>query len=1361
MRANRAVAGIAVVALLGGWAISGALSPTAAQGPAPGPPGAPYRVGYVSAATTGLFQATGEGAAAALPAGIGSVDSDASAGTGGVVWVSHRAATSGGAERDGELFYLADGARTPVRLTNDDTVDVHPALSPDGRSVAFASERAGSRDLFVIGVDGGGLRQVTSGPAVDDWPSWSPDGTRLAFGSTRDDPAGDIYTVPADGGTPTRLTADPAADTQPAWGPARIAFTTTRFHPAGDVVLMAETGGAVTRAVPDPGDSSEPAWSPDGARLAFTTHAPDPLGDVKQVTVPGGQVSIVSALSGTGETEPTFRASGQAVFTELRSGGSDDIWSADATGGDRRDITNRPNASEEDPTFSADGTQLAYTEFAPGESSDSQIVLANSDGSGPRPLTGAAEGGKREQHPAWSPDATMIAFTNTTFPGESRQDVVRIVRVADSRVLGDIPIPPYLRGDDSQPVWSADGTKITLTRAATRVAPPGPSRVDPGVVDIPVGRGTSASIAKTVPTDKVPAQPDIVLLMDQTGSMSGVLGDVKANLDKVIDEVLKVQPSAHFSVAAYGDLVDDIPIEGPPPNPPRSFHVQQPLTPADTAAQRKLLSDAFGRITATGGDDTAEDWYVALQKVATGAIGFRDTSNRIVVLVGDAASHESPADDARGTFPTSASVIAALNAAKIRVVAVPALTGEGGSEGSFDEATDGTLDGRGQATAVTKATDGILTASTDVGQISTAIIKGITDLPVKVQPVPFCDPGVTLTFSPEGTQQVPGGTDAHFVETATVAPTAPIGALPHCRVEFRLNGETTVRPGYTEDVTVRVKDPRLPLITVHDKTVTGTAPTVIEYPATAIDADRETPITPFCTPSSGSLFPVGATTVTCTATGTNGTATETAVMSVDPGGDRQELWQVAITLGPDSVVAGTQRNLSPSFGTPCGVGRQGSADVSPDGAALAFQNDNRLICAAAAAGGPGRVLAQNAGFVDNPAWSPDGTLVAFDSAPGESRPSIQVVPAAGGAPSLLIAGPGGASQPAFQRIADVGVTATAVPAAIPFDGLTTFEFVVTNHGATASPGAGLFVRLTAGLRPQAPITTAGTCTPDLVCAFGTLAPGGQARVRFSATGFVAGPQAATGTVTTTGQDADGRDNSATAVVTVAEKPVPPVTQGSLSVGMSVSAVPLFVGGDDVVLTFLVHNGSGAPMPEVRLVTQLPPQLPATSAAPGCAPGGGSCALGTLAPGQTVEVRISLAAKAAVDAPVSGTVSTTGPDNNPGDNTASSRVVIRQPVVTLDPEVGTLGFVPRVTGTNFPPGATVRLAWSAGISATPGEVTVGVDGRFEAQFLIFHHDLIGPRTLSVTSVIGPKFGTAQSNPILVVLRTEQPPFISRG
>ncbi|MEQ0563498.1 translocation protein TolB [Amycolatopsis sp. NEAU-NG30] len=1348
MRANRAVAGVAVAAVLGGWAIGGVLAPTAAQAPAPAPP---YRVGYVSDATTSLFQPGGDGPVAALPRGVAGVDSDASAGTGGIVWVSHRAAESGGAERDGEIFYLRDGAEVPVQLTKDETVDTHPALSPDGRSVAFASDRTGSRDLFVVGVDGRGLRQVTSGPASDDWPSWSPDGTRLAFSSTRDDPAGDIYTVPAAGGTPARLTADPAADTQPAWGKPGIAFTTTRFHPAGDVVVMAETGGAVTRAVPDPGDSSEPAWSPDGTRLAFTTHAADPLGDVRQIA--GREISTIAAQRGTGESEPTFRADGRPVFTELRPDGSSDIWSSDAAGGDRRDLTQRPGADEADPAFSADGTLLAYTEFAPGESDDARIMVANADGSAPRPLTAPART-KREQHPAWSPDATMIAFTNTVPDGEGSRDVVRIARVADGRVLGDLPLPPYLRGRDSQPVWSADGTKITLTRAATRTAPPGPSRVDPAVVDTPVGQGGSTAIPKTVATDRVPPRPDIVLLMDQTDSMGDILGEMKLKLQSVIGTIHDQDKDAQFAVAAFGDRKDPI---LPPDNPAplgRLFQVQQDLIAPDDAGKLKL-DQAFARINRGYGDDTAEDWIYALHKIATGAVHFREDSSRIIVLVGDATSHDPSGNPDRDPTSTRVAASAELAAAKIKLVAVPVVT-----RGSSTDADYG-LDRKHQASDTIAEVGGVITQTSDAKSVADAIIAGIGELPATVQPVPFCDPGLTLTFSPE-TQRVPGGTSATFVETATVAPTAPIGSLLHCRVEFRLNGERTVRPGYTEDVTVRVKDPRLPLITVHDQTVTGTAPTVIEYPVTAVDADGKTPLTPSCTPSSGSLFPVGATTVTCTATGRAGTATETAVMAVDPGGERrQELWQVALIRGTDSVTAGTQRNLSPLFGSPCGTGRQGSADVSPDGAALVFQNDTRLICVAPADGGPARVLVAEDSWVDNPAWSPDGTLVAYDSAPSESPSSVHVVPAAGGAPAVLIDSPGGAWEPAFQRIADVAVTATAVPAAIPFNGLTTFEFVVTNHGAAASPAAGLFVRLTAGLRPQQPITTAGTCTPDLVCTFGSLAPGAQVRVRFGAAGLVAGQQAATGTVTTAAPDGDARDNSATAIVTVAAKPPPPITPGSLSVGLSVSAVPVFTGGDDVVLTYLVHNGSGAPMPDVRLVTQLPPQLPATSVSPGCAPGGGSCALGTLAPGQTAEIRIALAARAAADTPVSGTVTTTGPDTTPADNTASARVVIRQPVVKVEPGIAPLGFVPRVTGTDFPPGATVRLAWSAGISATPGLATVGADGKFEAQFLVFHHDLIGPRTLSVTSVTGPKFGTAQSNPILVVLRTEQPPFITRG
>jgi hypothetical protein len=215
--------------------------------------------------------------------------------------------------------------------------------------------------------------------------------------------------------------------------------------------------------------------------------------------------------------------------------------------------------------------------------------------------------------------------------------------------------------------------------------------------------------------------------------------------------------------------------------------------------------------------------------------------------------------------------------------------------------------------------------------------------------------------------------------------------------------------------------------------------------------------------------------------------------------------------------------------------------------------------------------------------------------------------------------------------------------------------------------------------------------------------------------------------------------------------------------MAVDPNPGYVGGDDLVVTYSVHNGARTPMPSVSLVTSLPTALlPPKSVSPaGCGSNGASCALGILQPGQTVDVRVTVAAKSGVDSVASGTVTTTGPDSDPADNTATARLRVSRPELKLDGTVGPPGFVTRATGTGFPPGATIRLIWSVGISEIPGEITADADGRFDGQVLIFHRDLLGLRTLSASSSRGPRFGTVLSNSFLVVPGTAQPPFIERG
>ena len=104
------------------------------------------------------------------------------------------------------------------------------AWSPDGRQLAFVNwnrEQHTGRDIYVINVDGTGLRQLTDHPAQDRWPAWAPDGRQIAFYSTRnnDDNSGGIFLMDTDGKNVKELTD--GNEIYPSWSPdgKRIAFS--------------------------------------------------------------------------------------------------------------------------------------------------------------------------------------------------------------------------------------------------------------------------------------------------------------------------------------------------------------------------------------------------------------------------------------------------------------------------------------------------------------------------------------------------------------------------------------------------------------------------------------------------------------------------------------------------------------------------------------------------------------------------------------------------------------------------------------------------------------------------------------------------------------------------------------------------------------------------------------------------------------------------------------------------------------------------------------------------------------------------------------------------------------------------------
>jgi Tol biopolymer transport system component len=162
----------------------------------------------------------------------------------------------------------ADGSNVR-RLTNHPARDVSASWSPDGKQIAFMSDRDGGFDVYVMNADGSNVtRRTTTGSSW--FPVWSRDGTRLAFHVNRD-----VHVTSSDGPGLQRLTTDPANGMYPTWSPdgSRIAFMSWRNGRTELFVMNADGSNQTKLLAMDPGDAIDPRWSPDGSRIVFV-HMP-------------------------------------------------------------------------------------------------------------------------------------------------------------------------------------------------------------------------------------------------------------------------------------------------------------------------------------------------------------------------------------------------------------------------------------------------------------------------------------------------------------------------------------------------------------------------------------------------------------------------------------------------------------------------------------------------------------------------------------------------------------------------------------------------------------------------------------------------------------------------------------------------------------------------------------------------------------------------------------------------------------------------------------------------------------------------------------------------------------------------------
>src|SRR5262249_25006996 len=159
-----------------------------------------------------------------------------------------------------------------------------------------------------------------------------------------------------------------------------------------------------------------------------------------------------------------------------------------------------------------------------------------------------------------------------------------------------------------------------------------------------------------------------------------------------------------------------------------------------------------------------------------------------------------------------------------------------------------------------------------------------------------------------------------------------------------------------------------------------------------------------------------------------------------------------------------------------------------------------------------------------------------------------------------------------------------------------------------------------------------------------------------------------------------------------------------SLTVSVTPNPAYVGGA-VTVTYTVRNAGGQPATGLRLRPQLPAGIPVAAPAPGCV-GDTGCPVPDLAPGGAATVTFGLAPNAALSTTVAGTVPTTGTTADRTNDTATTPLRVLQPRIVAVPAIGPPGFVTSVRGTDFPPGARVKLSWNVGITAAASPTVPG-------------------------------------------------------
>ncbi|MGE0452061.1 MAG: prolyl oligopeptidase family serine peptidase [Vicinamibacteria bacterium] len=401
-----------------------------------------------------------------------------------------------------QIWIAPAAGGAPVQLTRGEKASSAPSFSPDGRTLAFLSSRAGDRNqVFAIPLAGGEAVQLTKSETAVAGFEWSPDGRTLVFRAPEADPRkdrkehlGDYEVVRNDYSfvqlwsvdVGEALAAPQAGKARTkgrdysvqsfSWSPdgSRIAFAATKDPDlvnggTSDVYVLDLATDGVRKVVSQPGPDSNPRFSPDGKQIAFTSQLGQTLfyarnGRIAVVAAEGGPVR---SLSDTFDENPSLLdwLPGGIFFSAARRTAGHLFRLDSATGAVTR-VSGPDALIGAGYALSGDGGRVAFTAGSPV--SVPELFVADTAGFAPRPLTSQnarAEGlllGRRELLRWKSEDDAEIEgvlIRPADFDPAKKYPLLCVIHGGPTGVDRPVLLAPDLRYYPSD-IWAAKGALI-------------------------------------------------------------------------------------------------------------------------------------------------------------------------------------------------------------------------------------------------------------------------------------------------------------------------------------------------------------------------------------------------------------------------------------------------------------------------------------------------------------------------------------------------------------------------------------------------------------------------------------------------------------------------------------------------------------------------------------------------------------------------------------------------------------------------------------------------------------------------------------------------------------------------------------